>query len=250
MKILIHNYSSETSTEPMLLAQAFKDIGYQVVIWGHSISAYDMFDTVDPDLFICRATLLNKEMVKRLSESPHCKVVVNCEGLVKDQLPVLDGIIRSDFKYSNTGTLPIHSLTVFDPFLIKNKQKTPNYEGKCLSLVGTKPENRFIRDRLSHIVSYSSSYEDADIYVPIHYLGNLYHRYEEVGVDVVSQLAYDAAYYNGSCYVFDTKTTITKESIKGNTPYDLAMDILNGIGNEEGASKMAGAKNVFLSKSI
>jgi len=250
MKILIHNYSSETSTEPMILGQAFKDGGDQVVMWASAMSAYDIFDAVDPDLFICKATMLNREMVKRLSESPHCQVVVNCEGLVRDQLPQLDQIVRNSFKYDNTGNLPVHTLTAFDPFLVKNKQNTPRYKGKCLSLVGTKPENRFIRDKMSHIVSYSSMYEDADIYVPIHYMANIYSKYEEIGVDTISQLAYDAAYYNGSCYVFDTKTTITKENIKGNTPYDLAMDIFKGIGNEDGVSKMVEAKNVFLSKGI
>lgn len=246
MKILIHNYSSETSTEPMLLAQAFKDGGDQVTIWSNSLSAYDMFDSVDPDLFICKATMLNKEMVRRLTESPHCQVVVNCEGLVREQLPQLDQIVRNSFKYDNTGTLPIHTLTAFDPFLVKNKQNLPDYKAKCLSLVGTKPENRFIREKLSHIVAYSSLYEDADIYVPIHFLANMYSKYEEVGVDTISQIAYDAAYYSGSCYIFDTKMTITRENLKVNTPYDLAMDIFKGLGNENGVSKMVEAKKAFL----
>jgi hypothetical protein len=213
MKILIHNYSSETSTEPMLLAQAFKDGGYQVNIWPSTVSAYDIFDTVQPDIFICRATLLNREMIKRLSESPNCKVVINCEGLVPEQLPQLDQIVRNSFKYDNTGTLPIHTLTAFDPFLSKNKQDTPNYRAKYLSLVGTKPDNRFCREKSSHVVSYSSTYEDADIYIPVHYLANIYAKYDEVGIDTISQIAYDAAYYSGSCYIFDTKTTITREIV-------------------------------------
>jgi hypothetical protein len=164
-------------------------------------------------------------MIKRLSESPNCKVVINCEGLVPEQLPQLDQIVRNSFKYDNTGTLPIHTLTAFDPFLSKNKQDTPNYRAKYLSLVGTKPDNRFCREKSSHVVSYSSTYEDADIYIPVHYLANIYAKYDEVGIDTISQIAYDAAYYSGSCYIFDTKTTITRDNIKGNSPYDLAMEM-------------------------
>lgn len=245
MKILIHNYSSEISTEPMFLAQAFKNAGEQVNIWPGSVSAYDIFDSVKPDLFICKAKLLNKEIIKRLSESPKCKIVLNCEGLVKEQLPQLDSIIGSSFKYDNTGLLPIHTLMCFDPFLIKNRQKLPDYRAKTLSLIGKKPENRFLINKSSHVVSYTADNKDVDIYVPIYYLANIYHKYEEVAVDTMGQIAYDAAYYKGSCYVFDIKTNVTKANLYSNTPYDLAMDIFKGIGHEAGVLKMVELKDKF-----
>ena len=59
MKILFHNYSSSTSTEPLYLHNALQKCGVESVIWGDpNMSAYDVFDTTKPDVFVVDSHLL------------------------------------------------------------------------------------------------------------------------------------------------------------------------------------------------
>lgn len=246
MKVLIHNYSSEISTEPIALAKVLSKV-CSLTLWPAGISAFDVFDAIEPDVFICKAMRLNQEMVKRASSS-NCKIVINCEGLTTEQLPEVDRIIKNNFKYANTGTMPIHTKLCFDPFIVENNQKTPTYRAHFMSLVGKKPENRFLRKGSSHIVSYSEDYKEADIHVPIHFLANLYDKYNKLGIDTMSQIAYDAAYYGGSCYVFDENKTITEKELVNNSPYDLAMDIFEGLGEKDIVEKIKECKDGHLNR--
>ena len=53
MKILFHNYSNSTSTEPIYLYNALQKCGVESFIWADpNMSAYDVFDTTKPDVFV------------------------------------------------------------------------------------------------------------------------------------------------------------------------------------------------------
>ena len=71
MKILIHNYSSEISTEPFYLAQALANMGYETRIWNNEVSAFDIFDTFDPDVFITHYQIITTDIAKHGFYRPH-----------------------------------------------------------------------------------------------------------------------------------------------------------------------------------
>ena len=96
MRVLIQDYSSPNSTEPMYLCQSFNSIGIQAALWNSDrISAYDIFDSFQPNLFIAHFTRVTSDCVKYLTQNQHIKCALNMTGAQQNHVEQLDGIIRN-----------------------------------------------------------------------------------------------------------------------------------------------------------
>ncbi len=87
MKLLTQNYSSHYTTEPFYLTECFKRVGVDAHLWADSnVSAFDMFDTVNPDVFVGHFAYLTEDVVKYLSQNKNIKPVINVTGTNQQQL--------------------------------------------------------------------------------------------------------------------------------------------------------------------
>ena len=112
MRVLIDNYSSRTSTEPIYFEQTMKRVGIEAVVWNRNqISTYDVFDRVQPDLFITHYKHLNNDILKYLRGSTRqIDLVLNVTGLSENESVTLNQIlqdlktkrIKIPFVFSNT----------------------------------------------------------------------------------------------------------------------------------------------------
>jgi len=112
MRVLIDNYSSRTSTEPIYFEQTMKRIGIEAVVWNRNqISTYDIFDRVQPDLFITHHNQFYDDVIKYLYNSTkQMDLVLNVTGLDKEGSVELNQLLQKlkagrigiPFVFSNT----------------------------------------------------------------------------------------------------------------------------------------------------
>ena len=65
MRVLIHNYSTSQTTEPLYLTEAFNAIeGVTANIWSAQVNAstFDVFDSFKPDLFITDIKMISNDI--------------------------------------------------------------------------------------------------------------------------------------------------------------------------------------------
>lgn len=83
MRILIENYNTITSTEATYLHNCLLQAGVEVSMWNpevDKIAVFDLFDQVDPEIFLTHYTKLTPEVMKRLGKGG-CKLVLNVSGI-------------------------------------------------------------------------------------------------------------------------------------------------------------------------
>jgi len=97
MKVLIDNYSSPISTEPMYFDACLKAVGVESTLWNRAaVNTYDMFDTVQPDLFITHINQLDNTTLKYLEFlGKHIDVVINITGATQAALDSMVGVLLS-----------------------------------------------------------------------------------------------------------------------------------------------------------
>lgn len=136
MKILFHDYSSELSTEPRYLSRALWQSGIEASLWSNQgVSAYDVFDTVKPDVFVCHCQTMTSDILKYLSSNNSIELVLNVTGMSESQLKYVSDtlennkvkvplVISNDFSYKGKlkTTLNLHRLLpATDIFLSRGK---------------------------------------------------------------------------------------------------------------------------------
>jgi hypothetical protein len=108
MRVLIQNYSSPDSTEPLYFCQAFQSAGVHAGLWpANSMSAFDAFDHFKPDVFIAKYQHLTNDVIKYLSQSPNTHCVINMTGAQQEHVDALDSISENaniPFVYTNEPT--------------------------------------------------------------------------------------------------------------------------------------------------
>ncbi len=87
MKILFHDYSGELTTEPRYLTVALQHCGVDAHLWNDSrISAFDIFDTLQPEVFISHYTMITSDIVKYLEQNNQIQLVINAAGMSESQI--------------------------------------------------------------------------------------------------------------------------------------------------------------------
>ena len=241
MKILIHNYSSETCTEPLYLAQGFRDKKIRTHLWNNECSAFDVFDEHEPDVFIANYMRFDKDVLKRLKGSnTHTLLNVTGPNVNKEFISdSLDGKVTFFQNYNiNPGTFVLSPCA--DIYVKENvRLETPEYKINTLYVVDNPKDLDLIKplsDKLAtfHVASTNKKmleHEECDVYLSSAQLSAIYEKYDEVVVTKPNQIFYDAAYYNGRCGICNGKEIsnfLEKRVVKSShVPYNRVEQLLN-----------------------
>jgi hypothetical protein len=114
MKVLIQNYTTNSTTEPLYINECINSIeGCEATVWDKdNISAYDMFDVAKPDLFITHFSLLTEDTIKYLSQNNHISAIFNITMAQQEHVDQLNNLISEN--------------KIQCPFVFTNQPKTLN----------------------------------------------------------------------------------------------------------------------------
>jgi hypothetical protein len=110
MRILIQNYSTINSNEPIYLNNGINNLNNKFVsaVWSNNQqSVFDTFDRYQPNILVCHAGLITNDLVKYLSlnKEKDIKLIVNISGLNSNLKEIEDKFeqmnIKPLFMYSN-----------------------------------------------------------------------------------------------------------------------------------------------------
>ena len=214
MKTLIHNYSSGITTEPMYFTRCLELCETPAHLWANEVSAFDMFDAAQPDVFISHYAMLTNDIVKYLSQNKKISTVLNVTGANDQELQTieqvfLDNKMNIPFVFTNhhdslckSKTKKIKMVNIWpsvDIFLPRNP--LPDFKIN-LAVLATEMSDLVKRAIASkdtyHLLSLSGDAEGFDLTVNVQSLGNMYDKYDEVMIasdvnTVFSQVLFEAA---------------------------------------------------------
>jgi len=193
MKILIQNYSSPYSTEPLYFMECLKRIGVDAILWADSnIPTFDMFDTARPDVFVGHFAYLTEDIVKYLSQNKSIKFVLNVSSTNIDQLKTIKETMLSmgienviffsnDFSH-NHGEEVLKILPAYDIFI----QAPPQQFNIPLAVITNNKEEKvekFLEDKeVYHLASYGKKEQWGDYTTDIRSFWGVCKCYDEVTV--------------------------------------------------------------------
>ncbi len=215
MKTLIQNYTSALSTEPMYIHRCLSECGYEAFLWSNpQMSAYDIFDMHQPDLFITHYKFLTNDILKYLSKKKQIKMVLNISGASQSEIDVIENIAKAKnvnipFVFTNlyesnnnVKTKNIKCINLYpaaDIFLASVPTPDYNLQACVISIQKNDLMTEAIKDKETyHILSLNPESSDyADMSLDIAGLSSFYHRYDEVILAddinlVTSQILFDS----------------------------------------------------------
>jgi hypothetical protein len=107
MNILFHNYSNELTTEPAYLSNALSQCGIKAGLWNDpNLSAFDVLDSVQPDVLVTSRLTMTKDIMTYLSQS-NIELILNITGIASHQLKMMidtltEAKIRVPFVFTNS----------------------------------------------------------------------------------------------------------------------------------------------------
>lgn len=112
MKLLFQNYSNRNMTEPAYLCNALNQCGIESLLWANpQVSAFDMLDSVNPDVFVTHFETMNSDILTYISQAKDLKTIINVTG-------------ASEMQYNDIKKVA-EDCNV--PFLFTNSVKIPSY---------------------------------------------------------------------------------------------------------------------------
>lgn len=235
MKVLVDNYSSAYSTEPMYLSTTINSIdGCSSAIFptDYRISIYDKFDLIKPNIYITHIGLLSSDIVSYLVENRNIQSVINISGINQAHLSQIEELLiyhnlRSVLFFIN---YPNHGLSCknFNIFVLPHCadiylgiNKDLKYDIDTCIIVSEQAQI-LEKQGTYHYVSLNNNLsKDVDIHMSVSQLSNIYPNYKNIIIQpfgkVIPQYFYDAIFYGRSVIYENDK----KE--------DPMIEILNGI---------------------
>ena len=241
MRVLIQDYSSPDTTEPMYLCQSFNTVGIQSVLWNSDqSSAYDTFDSFLPNLFIAHFQRITSDCIKYLSQNRHITTILNMTGAQQQHIEQLEGLIRDtninvgfaftsspkEINKLNSSSVKIIDLPAgVELFAATGEAVAPPYEIDH-AVVSNYDARSVLSSKLKgishHFLSTSSELTDSlDITAPEINLQSLYSRYKNVIVsrnDQVIPQSLFSAVYKGAKVVYsgryETQASIVMEALQ------------------------------------
>lgn len=215
MKFLISDYSSPDNTEALYFNTTLNYIGCMSTIWKHDISAFDIFDITQPDIYITHINMLHNDSIAYLSQNKNVDLILNITGIKNTDLNKLDSILKEQnitpkFYFSNNPNHNLESknniMTILhgtDLYLTPSKDIEYNID--CGIFVSI-PENVKPHGETFHYISNNKSMENiADIVLPITNLSSIYGNYNKLIFkyfnSYFNQVFFDASYYGKSIYI-------------------------------------------------
>lgn len=190
MKILLHDYSSELTTEPRYLTVALQHCGIEAHLWNDSrVSAFDMFDKTQPEVFVSHYTIITPDIIKYLEQHNQIQLVVNVTGMSDSQIVdfekfVAEKNINVPFVFTNSfgGTKPLTNLRyesiapAFDLFAI---QRSPYVEPLCPRAVFARKYNDAVEYEIKDGgVYHTVQFTNGDIDTPFDIRSNVMSAHE------------------------------------------------------------------------
>lgn len=258
MKILIQDYTSILSTEPIYLNECFKRIGITSNLWDTSkFSVFDMLDLTTPDILITHyASAALQDIFKYLSNNKKTSLLLNITGAQKGHLDILTNLmdinnVECPFLFSNlhekiytvkSKKKILNLLPGVDLFLLKQNVPIFNLNAAVLS------NNKDLAQKASqgistyHKIGVGVQDEYFDFTVNASNMKSLYDKYEKIVLasDLsvsFSQLFFDAV-YNSKKVVLKTNDEKKSGEILG--------DLFDG--NEEDEDIATAIKNQIKTK--
>ena len=216
MRVLIDNYSSRTSTEPIYFEQTMKRVGIEAVVWNRNqISTYDVFDRVQPDLFITHYKHLNNDIIKYLlGSTKQMDFVLNVTCLNENESVTLNQILQDlkakrvkiPFVFSNTPEgipearlkdFKTHSILPGADLFIPNHSGL-DFEIDAARVYMSEPDHDFNGKHATyHNIEIGEKTEFSDFPATAVDMMPLYSQYTQICFigkpqDLVSQLLFDA----------------------------------------------------------
>lgn len=219
MKVLIQDYSSFYSTEPMYLDRCFNDTReVQSALWNiNQISTFDVLDRFTPDVLICHGSskILN-DVFRYLQGSSNIELVINITGLNEMNISLLESIIEKHkfkcpffinnyheqlYQYKQQNIKMVNLLPAVDLFLNTPPVVDFNVEAGIISrsrkdLIEKECQKYKTHHKL-RIEGNQSKDDFFDIPVNILNLTSLYNKYENIIIAddisfVFSQIFFDS----------------------------------------------------------
>lgn len=240
MRVLVQNYATSSSTEPLYIHETLNALdGVESHLWqDNNVSVYDMFDITKPDVFITHFGLLTDDVVKYISKHKNIQMLINVTSAQQSQLDTIDSVlsefgIKAPFLFTNQpmllnkiiqrNTKLVSIMHGADLFLSRQEPKLPEYEIELGIVTDYKINNRLESLTSSfgtyHILTQNESLkEDVDILIPAFHMHEAYPKYKQVVVTSkdmdLPQAFFDAAFY-GNSVVYHSK--YDSQSVKMNT---------------------------------
>lgn len=216
MRILIQNYASPISSEPLYLNQTFSTAeGIESHLWSpSSMSVFDVFDRFKPNVFVCHYLGVSNEIISYIAQNNDIKLAVNITNIDEQDLSTLEKLLTENkitcsvmfsnnydfidqckpevFKYEKL--LPCADI-YFAPSDIPDYKLQAGMIASSQSEELTKLEEKF--DSYHKMKIGVEQDDNFDINTNVIMLASLYSKYEEIvicdSVDVAfSQIFFDA----------------------------------------------------------
>lgn len=191
MKILISDYSSDFTTEPMYLNTCFNNAGCKSTLLPNKTSLYDGFDICKPDVYITHHKMLSKDLLLYLKENSDRKLdlIVNISDMSQENLSKLDSVLNENkikpalyfVNYYDHGLKSRNNIISLLPgadLFLKSENK--QYDIEYAIMIQSKEDCKPIGDTY-HFVTYNQNIDKiADIFLPIYRLAHLYSNYRHI----------------------------------------------------------------------
>lgn len=227
MKILISDYTSNYSSEPMYLNTIFNTIGCSSTLWSNNISTFDMFDLTKPDLHITHHSLLTKDLAIYL-QNANVDLVINITGMKQEHLNKLEAVLseynivpkfffinyhQHDLKSKTNIVTVLHGVDLF------LGQSPPQYNIDYAIFVNHQSQITKFHQTYHYVTNYENLANEADIFLPITRLNHLYCNYNHIVIkyfdNVFPQVFFDAAFYNGNVFFdIENRTNLDNQLAK------------------------------------
>lgn len=213
MKVLISDYSSDNTTEPLYFNAILNSIDCKSTLWPDNTSTFDIFDIVQPDIHITHHSKISKDLVIYLQQSSRkIDLIVNITGMNQENVrdfikalneynidPALLFVNHYDHNIQTKKTNIISILHSADVFL---KSEQPHYNIEYGIIINNENQVKPLGQTYHYITNNKSLEKNVDILLPIGRLAHLYNNYKNILFRYfdkeVPQIFFDAAYRNNS----------------------------------------------------
>ena len=224
MQVLIQNYATSRSTEPLYFSETLNEVGVRAILWQNpEVGAFDMFDTVQPSLFVTNYKLITNDIIKYLATNPGIDCVINVTDATQQHIDTVVSVFANNriscpFMFTNYpkelntligSTIPIVSIMHgVDCYLPSQNIDIPDYNIQ-LGVFTDTPESASINEVTNgidtyHKISYEEDSQGGDIIATAMHLYPLFGKYDQCVIieeDYVPQSFFDSLFYGNETYL-------------------------------------------------
>lgn len=218
MKLLIQNYTSVLSTEPMYLDACLKKTeSVTSNVWNvGSISAFDILDKLSPNVLLCHYTCqaLN-DVLKYFAGNKNMELVLNITGIQQDHFKILENLLDSNsitcpfyisnlhksmYSLKSSRKANILNLLPGTDIFLPESQGLPDFQLEAGIISDSKDiAEKHLNFSTYHKIGVGETNDFFDFNVNVANMTPLYKRYEKIVLaatvpTVISQLFFDGVY--------------------------------------------------------